>query len=157
MKRGAAVRTARADEAESAVLVAEQHQVFPKQLAPHRFAFELCGEADRLPIAAHHRAARCTWANAGEIGVFLGRECHFSVSYISREGEAYAFFEYGFSFRVLCLLCGRFPNPIRAGRDRPLLWIYVLSVVKSHFLVVYSLAVPNYLANSFSFSAGKRM
>src|SRR5258706_12142585 len=135
MERGAAVRTARANEAESAVLVAEQHQVFPKQLAPHRFAFELCGETDRLPVAAHHRAARCAWANAGEIGVFLRSERHLVVSCLLREDAAgcaptniNSLFEYFVFFAVDFRIRS---GPVATG---PYFVSYVLSVVKSPFL-----------------------
>ena len=57
MERGAAVRTARADESERAVLIAEQYEILAEHAAPHRLALELSGETDRMPIAPHHSAA----------------------------------------------------------------------------------------------------
>ncbi len=72
-ERGAAVRALLGDQADAALLVAEQHQVLAEQadaLVP--LAVKLGDRRDRVPVAAHHVAARRAGSDAGEQFVLLG-------------------------------------------------------------------------------------
>src|SRR5262249_45566133 len=65
---GAAVRTMALDEADLAVLVAEQHQVLAQDAHRHRRRArrQIGADADRQPVMPHHLAARRARAGAGE-------------------------------------------------------------------------------------------
>ncbi len=75
-ERGAAVRAPLGDQAEPALAVLEQHEVFAEHadaLVPD-LAFELGCRCDRVPVAAHQVAGRGARPDAGEQFVLLRRQ-----------------------------------------------------------------------------------
>ena len=91
-ERGAAVRAPLGDQAEPALAVLEQHEVFTEHadaLVPD-LAFELGCRCDRVPVAAHQVAGRGARPDAGEQFVLLRRQ-HGVVSYSGSERSARQF------------------------------------------------------------------
>jgi hypothetical protein len=72
----AAVRAAQREQTELALIIAKHHQVFAKQTPANRPGFKFAGEADGMPVAAHHGAARSSGANVSDEFVFSYAERH---------------------------------------------------------------------------------
>src|SRR5262245_28553554 len=75
-QRGAAVRAAQRAEPDPALIIAKNDQVFAQQATAKRPAFELGAEADGMPIAAHHFAARRARSDMSDQFVFFNAESH---------------------------------------------------------------------------------
>jgi hypothetical protein len=59
------------EDADPSLIVAENHKIFAQQAAANRPALELAAEADRVPVSAHHFAARRARPNAGQLLIFV--------------------------------------------------------------------------------------
>jgi hypothetical protein len=75
-QRGAAVRAAKGEESDPALIVAKDNQIFAQQSTAQRPTFELGAEADGMPIAAHHFAARRARSDMSDQFVFFNAESH---------------------------------------------------------------------------------